>query len=169
MPDINTIPNSNQGRRAGVGAATCIHGGGVASTNTTAVADEGQVQIPAAYLPDPPDNLIAMNAHRLRIQYTLPQPFCNHTIPLVMPTVRQEQLPPDREVPLPLGLEFSLMAPSCSFYSITFSNSMVILFSASRYFHTLTIDIHFQFISQSESISVSAHFCAASQSFVHST
>lgn len=75
MPDLNTVLNQNQGRHAGVGAATHIHGGGVASANTTAVADEGQMQIPAAHLPDPPDNLIAMNAHRLRIQYTLPQLF----------------------------------------------------------------------------------------------
>jgi hypothetical protein len=61
MPKQNTVPNQNQGRYAGMSAATHIHGGGVAPANTTAVADKGQVQIPAAYLPDPPDNLIAVD------------------------------------------------------------------------------------------------------------
>jgi hypothetical protein len=72
MPNLNTVPNQNRGRHAGMGAATHICGGGVTPANATAGAGKGQVQIPAAYLPDPPDNLIAMNTHRLRLQYTLP-------------------------------------------------------------------------------------------------
>lgn len=102
MPNLNTVPNQNGGRHVGIGAATHIHG--------SAVADKGQVQILAACLPDPLDNLIAMNAHRLRVQDTLPQPFHNYTIPLVMPAARQGQLPTDRQVPFSLGLDFPGMA-----------------------------------------------------------